>query len=165
MPFYRYQHILALFLACALLYSCKGDKASTTGPSAKAADAQAEAAGAPRTNVEELSLLVNVPYETDDVVWKEDTRSRKVVAVLHFSKRDADAIVAAASAKGTAEQVTVPSESWYPAELIAQSEMNGDEVLRGTAYAADEFYLEPYAAGRIVRVDQTDYFVLQLSVR
>jgi hypothetical protein len=163
---FRYQAILALFLTSALLGSCSGgDKNANARSGAKAGNVPGETANSAKTNVEELSLLVNVPYETDDVVWKEDAAKKHVVAVLHFSKQDADKIVAAAAAKGAAEPAILPSESWFPAELVAQSEMSGEEGLRGSAYPADEFYLEPFTSGRIVRVNGTDYFVLQLSAK
>jgi hypothetical protein len=43
--------------------------------------------------------------------------------------------------------------------------MSGDDSLNGVAYAADSFYQEPFTSGRIVRVDGTDYFVLELSAK
>ena len=110
-------------------------------------------------------MLVNVPYEVDDVVWKEDAAHKKITAVLHFSKADADKIASGASNRQEPQDVTIPSASWYPTELVAQSEMSGDEGLRGTAYPADSFFMEPYTSGRIVRVHGTDYFVLQLSAK
>ena len=88
-----------------------------------------------------------------------------MVAVLHFARSDSDKIVSGATARQTPQAVTIPSESWYPAELVAQSEMSGSDGLTGTAYAADEFFMEPYTSGRIVRVRDTDYFVLQLTAK
>lgn len=122
-----------------------------------------ENVNAARTNVEELSLLVTVPYETEDVVWKEYTAQKKVIAVLRFSPADTRRIVSEAEKLGTALSVNIPVETWFPSELIAQSEMSGDSSLKGLAYAANIFYQVPYTAGRITRIESSDYFVLELS--
>lgn len=141
-------------------------KTANAGLGVNVSNVPGETANTAKTNVEELELLVNIPYETDDVVWKEDAARKKVVAVLHFSKSDADKIVADGAAHQPPQHVRLPSESWYPAELIAQSEMSGgEEGLQGIAYAADGFFMEPYTSGRIVRITDTDYFVLQLAAK
>jgi len=155
---------ITLITVIGWLCSC-GGPARNMNAGAAANSVPGETANTAKTNVEELSLLVNVPYETDDVVWKEDPAHRKVVAILHFSKVDADKLVADATSRQAPKSVMLPSESWFPAELIAQSEMSGDNGLKGMEYSADAFYMEPYSAGRIVRVERTDYFVLQLSAR
>lgn len=116
-----------------------------------------------KTNVEELTLLVNVPYETEDVVWKEDPVAKKVVAVMLFSPADADAIVAEAAKFGPPQQVSVAVETWYPNELIAQGEMSGDSALKGVSYPANSFFQPPYSTGRIARIEGLPYFVLEVS--
>ena len=110
-------------------------------------------------------MWVNVPYEAEDIVWKETADRKQIIAVLRFSGEDANKIVADAAPRQAPQSVILSSESWFPAELIAQSEMSGDDTLNGLAYAADSFYQEPYTAGRIVRIDGTDYFVLELSAK
>ena len=110
-------------------------------------------------------MSVNVPYEAEDIVWKESTDRKEIIAVLRFSPEDADRIVADAAPRLVTQNVSLSSESWFPAELIAQAEMSGDDSLSGVAYAADGFFQEPYTSGRIVRVDGTDYFVLELSAK
>jgi hypothetical protein len=156
--------VIGLIGAVAVFIGC-GGVARNTDTNANGNSVPVESPNVARTNAEELGLLVNMPYEADDVAWKEDAAHKKVTAVLHFSKADADRIVANASSRQEAKDVTLPSETWFPAELIAQGEMSGDDALKGQAFAADEFYLEPYTAGRIVRVSDTDYFVLQLSAK
>ena len=148
-----------------MLSSCSGGNKNANARPANAASVPGEDANTAKTNVEELALLVNVPYEADDVLWKLYTNQKEVVAVLHFSKADADKIIADASGRQAPQTVTIASESWFPAELIAQSEMSGEDRLRGMAYAADSFFMEPYTSGRIVRIEGTDYFVLQLTAK
>ena len=124
-----------------------------------------ENANSAKTNVEELGLLINVPYEAEDIVWKETANHKQIIAVLRFSAEDANKIVTEAAPRRAPQNVTLSSEPWFPAELIAQSEMSGDDSLKGLAYAAASFYQEPYTSGRIVRIEGTDYFILELSAK
>lgn len=157
--------ILALFLFALLLVSCggTGNSNANTGPVANLA--AADNTNTARTNVEELALLVNVPYEVEDIVWKPDAATKKVTAVLRFSPVDANKVVAEAEKVGRAESTTLAIETWFPAELIAQSDMSGDNALRGLAYPANSFHHEPYTAGRITRIEGSDYFVLELIAK
>jgi hypothetical protein len=123
--------------------------------------ASAAQANAARTNVEELSLLINVPYETEDIVWKNVSENR-VLAVMRFSAEDAGRVVTGSQAHGPAEKVSMAVETWFPDELIAQAEMSGDNALTGLSYPANDFFQQPFNAGRIARVEGGDYFVLEI---
>jgi len=153
--------ILTLFMVILLTDACGGGARSAN--QAAAANSVQENSNAAKTNVEELGMLVNVPYEAEDIVWKEDSDKKSLKAVLRFSPEDAAKLVAEATTQGTPQNVTLSSETWFPAELIAQSDMTGDDTLHAIAYPANTFFQDPYAAGRILRVDGTDYFVLELS--
>lgn len=118
-----------------------------------------------KTNAEELGVLINLPLETEEAVWKEDSARKKVIAVLRFSPADANTIASQAEKMRAPQNIEIPSESWFPAELIAQSEMSGDGNLKGRVYAANDFFQEPYTEGRITRIESTDYFVLELSAK
>lgn len=161
MSFAKTTAILALFSGSAMLSAC-GGSANTAANSAVSKPAN-ENANAVRSNVEELGLLVNVSYDTDDIAWKEDAAHKKIIAVLLFNPADSAKIVTEAEKIKPAETVSLPSQTWYPAELIAQSETGGGDVLNGRSYAANQFFQEPYTSGRIVRVENTDYFILELS--
>ena len=127
---FRTAAILSFFATCTLLCGCVGgrdEKANSRAPSAVNTSNQNTSAA--RSNVEELSLLVNVPYETEDVVWKEFPASKKVVAVLLFTKEIAEKVVADAQTHGAGQNATLAAEPWFPDELIAQSEMSGDGTL------------------------------------
>ncbi|MFM9903014.1 MAG: hypothetical protein ACKVQJ_00415 [Pyrinomonadaceae bacterium] len=156
--------ILALFSTIAVCFGCGGSaiKSANAKPGANSANENSNAA---KTNVEELGILINVPYETEDVVWKENTARKKLVAVLRFSPADSAKLVAEAEKTRAPEAATLSSETWFPAELIAQSEMSGNDELKGQSYAADQFFLAPYTSGRIVRIEGTDYFVIELSAK
>ena len=158
--------ILALFLSVVTFSGCVGGNNNSNTNSA-VLNPTLENANSAKTNVEEFQLLVNVPYELEDedIVWKENTAQKKLIAVLRFSAENANKIVAEAAARQAPQNVSVSSESWFPSELIAQGELSGDDSLKGLAYRADSFFQEPYTSGRIGRIEGTDYFVLELSAK
>ena len=122
-------------------------------------------ANAAKTNVEELGVLVNIPYEAVDIVWKEDSVRKRLIAVLRFSSADAAKLVVASESLRPPQAVNLSSESWFPAELIAQSDLSGDGTLNGKSYAANTFLQEPYNAGSITRIENSDYFVLEAHAK
>jgi hypothetical protein len=157
--------ILSLFAVCTVMAGCVAgtdQKANARPPSGNVTNKSADA---PRTNVEELGLLIKVPYEAEDVVWKVSPNGAKVTAVLLFPKDTAERIIAEAQAFGQGQNVTISPESWFPEELIAQGEMSGDAAIRGTAYPANAFFLDKYNAGRIIRIEGGDHFVLEVSAQ
>src|ERR1043166_3410453 len=160
--------ILALFVALPAFFGCSGENKNANANAAAAAlNPTLESANSAKTNAEELQLLVNIPFEIEDedIVWKEYATQKKLVAVLRFSKEDANKMVAEASTHQAPQNVTISSEPWFPSELIAQGELSGDDTLKGLSYAADSFFQEPYSSGRVVRIEGTDYFVLELSAK
>lgn len=167
MTFARSTAILALFLCAALSLACGGSANKSENSRASTSSNQAnENVNAVRSNVEELGLIVNVPYEAEDIVWKEDASHKKIIAVLRFAPADSSKLVAEAEKIRLPENANIASETWFPAELIAQGEMSGgDDSLNGRSYAANQFFQEPFTSGRIVRIENTDYFVLELSAK
>ncbi|MEO6050807.1 MAG: hypothetical protein ABIP78_05670 [Pyrinomonadaceae bacterium] len=158
--------ILTLFLSAVPFSACGGgNKNANLVPPQTAPIRLGENANSAKTNVEELGILVNVPYEAKDVVWKEDSANKKVIAVFRFSPADANKIVAEAEKTGARENVSVAVEIWFPDELTAQSDMSGDSSLKGLAYPANAFFQEPYTSGKIIRIEGGDYFVLELSAK
>jgi hypothetical protein len=114
-----------------------------------------------KTNAEELGLLVRLPYETEDIVWRAYPASKRIIAVMKLSRADADRIATEAGSPG--ESTSVSAQSWFPDELIAQNEMSGDSSLKGTAYPATTFYQEPYSTGKVIRIEGTDFVILDVS--
>lgn len=126
-----------------------------------------------------LKELINLPYEpAEDSPFREDRignevdnprvpgpTDRKLTAVLKFSKEDTEKIVEEGEKKGKPSERSIDSESWFPAELIAQSQTTGDNTIKGVAYSADEFVKPPYSVGTLVRVNDSDYFVLTLQTQ
>jgi len=133
-------------------------------------------ANLPKDDVVELSKIIKLPFTPEEVVYKEinpntdksaktlpATDEKKLVAVLKFSTQDANQIVAQAEKYKLPIRAEIDAENWFPAELVAQSQLSGDETLKGTAYAANEFLQPPFNNGKITRISDTDFFVLELT--
>jgi hypothetical protein len=156
---------LALFLFLVILTACGGNETNSNSQNSAGSNTKADNSSIAKTNVEELGMLVNVPYESEDVVWMDFPKQKKIVAVLRFSQAEANRLAADAEKIRPAQQTTIRSESWFPPELIAQGNVSGDDTLKGRSYAADAFFQDPYNDGRITRIEDTDYFILELSAK
>ena len=156
--------ILSFFLIIQLLAGCSSGT-SNPANSANASNSSPAASNSAKTNVEELGVLINMPFEAEDVVWKDFPEQKKVVAVLRFSPADAYKLVQNAEKFRKPNSVTVGSENWFPPELIAQSDLSGNNTLKGTSYAANEFFQPPYNEGQITRIEGSDYFVLEVAAK
>lgn len=137
------------------------------------------AANLAKDNTEELHEIIKLPFEPDEeaTVWREtpladknsDNRipaptDKKLVAVLKFSKEDTEKLVELASTHQPPPQpVETTTETWFPAELIAASGVSGNETLKGTVYSAEDFLKPPYTNGRLIKINETDYFILELT--
>lgn len=119
----------------------------------------------------ELGKIINLPFEPDEsAVWREISPEvenptpggKKLLAVLKFTPEQTAEIIKNAEAHRASVPAQIDAESWFPVELIAQSQQAGDVSLKGNSYAADEFVKTPYIGGKLTRIVDTDYFVLEL---
>jgi hypothetical protein len=156
--------ILSLTLS-AMVFAMGCGGASPANVNATNTNSPQTNSNAARTNVEELGMLVNVPYESEEVFWKDDSAHKRIVAVLRFPQGESNRLIADAEKVRPAQNVSINTESWFPQELIAQSEMTGDDTLNGRSYAANAFYQDAYNDGRIIHINDTDYFVLELMAK
>src|SRR6476620_11991638 len=109
-------------------------------------------ANAPRTGVEELGLLVTVPYEAEDCLWKQDPSTKAITAVLRFDQEDTGKLQADVQKIHPPEDAAIAMQTWFPGDMVVDSDLRGDDQLRGKSYAADPFFQAPYVAGRLVRI-------------
>jgi len=161
---FRARSVFILVAFASLISACGGAAGNGTSNGQNTAVRSADSNNAARTNVEELGVLIKVPYTAEDIVWKEYNGKKRIVAVMRFSPADANRIVAEAGTPGNPE-TSIAVESWFPDELIAQSEMSGDAAVRGRSYPAIAFTQEPYTIGKITRVEGTDYFILEMLAK
>jgi hypothetical protein len=152
--------VVLLVLLLQILPGCSSppnnnNTANTSAPAASQA--------VPKDNVDEFAMLVRLPIEPEEVVWKERPEQKSLTAVLRYSSENAAKMTAELAKNGKTIPETLTVEPWYPNELIAQSEMTGESTLKGHSYPAESFLNPPYTKGTITRIDDTDYFVLQIS--
>ena len=167
--------IIALFTA-AVLAACTSGNSSNTNQANQTAAASANS-NSVKNDVDELEMIIKMPFHPEDADWREDAMGKtgndrvpgptdkKLVAILRFVKEDADKIVAQAEKHKAPTPAIINTESWFPSELIAQSQTSGDETLKGLTYAANDFYNPPYSEGKITRIEGTDYFLLELFTK
>lgn len=156
--------LILLVFVIALTNACGSSPNSNSNSTANASGPQANSNSA-KTNVEELGVLINVPYESEEVFWKDDPQRKRIIAVLRFPAGETNRLISDAQKIRPPQKVSVNTESWFPPELIAQSDMSSDDTLSGQSYAANAFYQDAYNDGRIIRIDDTDYFVLELNAK
>ena len=171
---------LYIFLAAALLINaCSGGENAnqiSIQTSNQPPEANSNSVIAAKNDPAELSKIINLPIMPEEADWREEpigkqTRSnrapgpddRRMTAVLHYLPEDTPKLIALIEKHKPAQAAELEVESWFPAELIAQSQTSGNETIKGTAYAANDFLQSPYLTGRITHISGTDYFVLELS--
>jgi hypothetical protein len=157
-------YILTLILASLSLSGCSG----TAGDGASNANAATNSianTNKANTNAEELGILINFPWETEDLAWKKDDAKKTLTAAFRLSPEDAKKLSDQLSANGQGAPKEVTVEDWFPAELVAQGESAGGSSVPATAFPANDIYQAPYNEGTVSRVDGTEYFVIELNAQ
>ena len=155
--------VLIILLALEIIPSCSSRNENTNIANTSASNASNTAQTGPKDNIEELGMLVRLPFVPEEVAWEEKPDQKKLVAVLRFSPENAVKMAAEVAKNGPASADTLTVESWYPNELIAQGELTGESTVKGRSYPAEPFLNPPYTKGKITHVENTDYFILQIS--
>jgi hypothetical protein len=169
MKFSHVKFAFSLFGIMFLLGGCAGNESKNKN-SANSSPVQTSNTNeiVVRDDIEELGKIINLHIAPTESTFSENNltaapNGKKIVAVLKFAAADAERIVAQAGKHQTPIPSDVEAESWFPPELVAQSQVSGDEVLKGVGYAANDFFQSPYTKGRLTRINNTDYFVLELT--
>ena len=154
--------VFFLLLTTYLLTACSAPANNNNAGNAAAANSNIAHTG-PKDNVEEFALLVRLPVEPEEVAWDEKPDQKKLTAVIRFSSENAEKMSAEIAKTGQPSPEAVTVESWYPNELIAQGELTGESTVKGQSYPAASLLNPPYTTGKITRIENTDYFILQIS--
>lgn len=163
MYFLRPSAILIIIIASALLPACEGPSGSANTPGTNVNTQNgAVAQNKANTNAEELGMLINFAWETEDLAWKKDDTKKTLTAVFRLSPEDAKKLAEQLTARSPGAPTEVQIEDWFPAELVAQGESAGGSSVEGTAFQATDLYQAPYDQGTISRIVSTDFFVIEL---
>lgn len=151
-------------LSAISFVSCTPSDTKPVGQDIKLEAASPSSTSGVHVDPSELSELINLQIEPEDVAWKETPGPKKrLLAVLQFSPADAKKVIENAAKISAGQAVKVSTEEWFPAELRAQSEISGDETVAAVAYPASNFFLSQYNSGSLAHVANTDFFILDLS--
>lgn len=166
--------LIAYILLLTGLFGISCTNSNSNVNSGNTAQSNTNVANSPaKDDVSELLTIVRLPEVPEEVVWREEPlgktgdrvpgpNDRKLVAVLQYDAETAAKLVAQIEKNKQPEAAEIGAENWFPEELIAQSQVSGNEMLKGTAYGANDFFNMPYGNGKITRVENTNYFVLEL---
>ncbi len=159
--------LFVIFLANIIwLSGClSGENTNSNKPnSTEKVNSNSEKMNSASDNVEELLNVVRLPELPEEAVWLEENNSnpKKITAVLKYTPETATKVVALVLKNKPPEPIEIGLENWFPEELTAQAQLSGIEILKGTAYSANDFFNIPYGSGKITRIEGTDYFVLEL---
>lgn len=172
MKFPRYNSkifFLFIVLALSLFFaaSCAGTTDSNGSQNVSNDSASPEKTKASKDNAEELSSLIKLPETPEEAVWREDEvenqKGKKLIAVLKYNDEKAGKIIASAEKIKPPAPIQMGAEDWFPAELTAQTQLSGNESFKGVVYGANDFFNPPYQNGRLIRVRDTNFFVLELT--
>jgi hypothetical protein len=164
---------LAAFWLIVLLFtaSCSNSENANANNANQNVNANAKNKISAKDNADELSALIKLPIVPDDklderVDWREDTvhqKGKRLTAVLKYNEENTAQIVALAEKHKPAAPVQVGVEEWYPEELTAQTQLSGNESLKGLAFDARDFYNSPYTRGRLIKIAESNFFILELT--
>lgn len=124
-----------------------------------------------KDNAEELSGLIKLPIVPDEknderVEWREENvspKGKKLTAILKYNEANTAQIIALAEKHKPGAPIEIGVEDWYPEELTAQTQLSGNESLKGVVYEAGDFYNPPYNRGRLIKINESNFFVLELT--
>ena len=140
-----------------------GNSNNSAQPSNTAMPAQNQAKA--NSSSEELGLLINFTLEPEDLVWREDKAKKTLIAVMRFDAEDTKKLADQLARLAPGSPYTVRVDDWFPAEIVAQGEASGRSTVEGMAFPADDFYQDPYTKGVVVRINDSDFFVIELAAR
>lgn len=169
--------IIYLLSAVLMVTACGGESSDSAANGTNQNTVVNENANVAKDDAAELSRIINLPFEPDEsAVWRETELNpnsaneripgptdRKLVAVLKFTPEQTTEIIKRAETYRPSVPAALEAESWFPPELTAQSQASGDETIKGNSYAANDFLKTPYTDGKLTRIVNTDYFVLELT--
>lgn len=121
-------------------------------------------------NPDELALVIELPYLPEQAVWLDwqsrpdapGAERKALKAILLFLPKDSNSLIEEAKKVSGPERVSINTEDWFPNELVSKGELSEDQKLIGEKYSAHQFFREPFNEGTLIRIEGTDYFVVEL---
>lgn len=128
-----------------------------------------------RDSVEELQGLIRLESEPEEVVFsvqKLDAEAAKkiarpvgssrLIAVLRYEEGSDAALSEALKREGEGQPISMDIETWFPAEIVAQGQTSSDSTVRGRAFSAKALLAAPYSDGRVVAIEGSRFYVIEM---
>lgn len=162
----RLMPLASILLASAFIFGCSSGAGNTaSNPSTNGGDA-ANSTNTAKDSVDDLSMMIRLPFEPEEATWREpQPGENKLTAVLLYSNEDTAKFSSHLAAQGQPKAGEIAVEDWFPSELRSQSDIGGESTLKGQTYPAGDIVQPPYTAGTVTRVDDSNYFVVQLTTK
>jgi hypothetical protein len=159
------KHFVCILLLLTLLSftACNEEIENDNGTNKETSNVQPQKQiGETSDDSDDLAEFIKLPFIPEDVTWQqiEVQGGKKIFAVIRFESKDTPLVLAQSQA---GEKAELAAERWFPQELTAQSDISGDQVLHGTTYATNAFYKDPFNKGRVIKLDGSDYFIVELT--
>jgi hypothetical protein len=120
--------------------------------------------GVVRDDEEGLLSYMSFGAVAEEVMWvRNDEES--VTAVIRCSPENCNALVGSLQVTEAPVSVSIEVSEWFPAELKAQASTSPAGNLKGTEYPAGRLLTPKAESGRIIRVEDSGYFVADLKIR
>ncbi len=128
-----------------------------------------------KTDIESLEKQINLPVRPSEVKWTAEIFDNskgavpgptdyRLTALLKYDEKSAAELVQKLEAQ-TAEKSpgNTDVKSWFPDEVKNEAKtVDGRTYLEGAKYLPDGFLHSPYRNGNLIRIGETNYFVLNL---
>jgi hypothetical protein len=164
---FRTTNFLAIIFALSLSFGCDGLQ---PGEKTQKATMPKITVSEPKDDIDEFEKMVRLPYYPEDVTWQETTvesspegNGTKIRAILLFKQEEFEKLMALPDKQTSSGTIELEAENWFPDELVARSDFSGDRVLKGIIYPADSYLAAPYIKGRLLLLEGTDFFILEVS--
>lgn len=126
-------------------------------------------------NIDDLARRINLPVRPVAAKWSAKVLGKEnstapgptdyaLTAVLQFDEAGAGELVRRLDEKPAEKKSdSIEVEEWFPEETKkAAQERDGAAVVTGPNYRPDAFLRSPYSGGKVVRVGESNYFVVKI---
>jgi len=124
-----------------------------------------------KTSIEELEKQINLPVRPSEVKWMAETFDNskgtvpgpsdyRLTALLKYDEKSAVELVKKLEAENAGN---TDVKNWFPDEVKNSAKtVDGKTFLEGAKYSPNSFFRGSYKNGNLIRVGETNYFVLNL---
>ena len=128
-----------------------------------------------KSDIEALGKLINLPVRPSEVKWTAETLDNskgavpgptdyRLTALLKYDEKGVKELVERLAAETPEKSLgNTDVSQWFPEEVKGEEKtLDGRSFLEGAKYQPDSFFRAPYTGGKLIRVGETNYFVLNL---